>query len=320
MHQPKGPLPPPRGVPKSVSDLYGTDEIDFLLDEIKDLEPACCQLEDIQVDFAEAPLKPPRNRVPKQQRNRHDAQAQSLLAPLVDVDSATASAATSNTATPEKFYYTPSPRHADPYHHHHNQYADEYTDDNFILIVPSPKLSAKHNRNKKDAARKAGFLRRVFRRKTIGEGVEQQRMTQFQTDKELHEIQVLDSKGRRKKTNKHLVVLAGRVDTTEEDEDIVPISIGENDPEDGVEELPRDPQAPSTTTGQNEDSGGSGGGGDKGKKEVSQRSISVRHRVVILVIVVFVLLPRVDFVCRLGWWWVVPSTSTGLNRILWSTV
>ncbi|CAO1373521.1 unnamed protein product [Diamesa hyperborea] len=34
----------------SVSDLYGTDEIEFLLDEIRDLEPACCQIEDIQ-DF-----------------------------------------------------------------------------------------------------------------------------------------------------------------------------------------------------------------------------------------------------------------------------
>lgn len=33
----------------SVSDLYGTDEIEFLLEEIRDLEPACCQLEDIQV-------------------------------------------------------------------------------------------------------------------------------------------------------------------------------------------------------------------------------------------------------------------------------
>lgn len=34
----------------SVSDLYGTDEIDLLLDEIKDLEPACYQIHDIQ-DF-----------------------------------------------------------------------------------------------------------------------------------------------------------------------------------------------------------------------------------------------------------------------------
>lgn len=33
----------------SVSDLYGTDEIEFLLEEIKDLEPVCCQLDDIQV-------------------------------------------------------------------------------------------------------------------------------------------------------------------------------------------------------------------------------------------------------------------------------
>lgn len=40
--------PPQRYIP-SVSDLYGTDEIEFLLDEIRDLEPACCQLEDIQV-------------------------------------------------------------------------------------------------------------------------------------------------------------------------------------------------------------------------------------------------------------------------------
>lgn len=34
---------------RSVSDIYGTDEIDFLLEEIRDLEPACCQ-EDLQ-DF-----------------------------------------------------------------------------------------------------------------------------------------------------------------------------------------------------------------------------------------------------------------------------
>lgn len=34
---------------RSVSDIYGTDEIDLLLDEIRDLEPACCQ-EDLQ-DF-----------------------------------------------------------------------------------------------------------------------------------------------------------------------------------------------------------------------------------------------------------------------------
>lgn len=34
----------------SVSDLYITDEIDLLLEEIKDLEPACYQLEDLQ-DF-----------------------------------------------------------------------------------------------------------------------------------------------------------------------------------------------------------------------------------------------------------------------------
>lgn len=32
---------------RSVSDIYGTDEIDLLLDEIRDLEPACCQ-EDLQ--------------------------------------------------------------------------------------------------------------------------------------------------------------------------------------------------------------------------------------------------------------------------------
>ena len=33
---------------RSVSDIYGgTDEIDFLLEEIRDLEPACCQ-EDLQ--------------------------------------------------------------------------------------------------------------------------------------------------------------------------------------------------------------------------------------------------------------------------------
>jgi hypothetical protein len=40
--------PPQRLIP-SVSDLYGTDEIEFLLDEIRDLEPACCQIDDIQV-------------------------------------------------------------------------------------------------------------------------------------------------------------------------------------------------------------------------------------------------------------------------------
>lgn len=40
---------PQRYIP-SVSDLYGTDEIEFLLDEIRDLEPACCQLDDEQ-DF-----------------------------------------------------------------------------------------------------------------------------------------------------------------------------------------------------------------------------------------------------------------------------
>jgi hypothetical protein len=41
--------PPQRFIP-SVSDLYGTDEIEFLLDEIRELEPACCQLDDIQVE------------------------------------------------------------------------------------------------------------------------------------------------------------------------------------------------------------------------------------------------------------------------------
>lgn len=59
--------------------------------------------------------------------------------------------------------------------------------------------------------------------------VDQQRRIQFQNDKELHEIEL---KGKRAKKN--LVVLAGRVDT-EEDEDIVPISIGEND--DGSEDI-----------------------------------------------------------------------------------
>lgn len=33
----------------SVSDLYGTDEIEFLLDDIRDLEPVSCNPEDIQV-------------------------------------------------------------------------------------------------------------------------------------------------------------------------------------------------------------------------------------------------------------------------------
>lgn len=33
----------------SVSDLYGTDEIEFLLDDIRDLEPHSCNPEDIQV-------------------------------------------------------------------------------------------------------------------------------------------------------------------------------------------------------------------------------------------------------------------------------
>lgn len=34
----------------SVSDIYATEEIEFLLDEIRDLEPACCPLDDVQ-DF-----------------------------------------------------------------------------------------------------------------------------------------------------------------------------------------------------------------------------------------------------------------------------
>lgn len=38
---------PQRYIP-SVSDLYGTDEIELLLDEIRGLEPVCCQLEDEQ--------------------------------------------------------------------------------------------------------------------------------------------------------------------------------------------------------------------------------------------------------------------------------
>lgn len=36
---------PQRYIP-SVSDLYGTDEIELLLDEIRGLEPVCCQLDD----------------------------------------------------------------------------------------------------------------------------------------------------------------------------------------------------------------------------------------------------------------------------------
>lgn len=296
MQQPKGPLPPPRGVPKSVSDLYGNDEIDFLLDEIKDLEPACCQLEDIQVEFADAPQKPPRTRPPPPKQNT-SSQAQSTLAPPI-IDSGHASAATS-IATPEKYYYTPSPRHEQNLY---NNYADDHTDDNFILIIPSPKLSAKHNRNKKDVAKKTGFLKRVFRRKTIGEGVEQQRMTQFQTDKELHEIQVLDAKGRRKKTNKNLVVLAGRVDTTEEDEDIVPISIGENDHDDVVEELPSDPKSSQTTatTARKEDD--EEGEDKKGqKKEVSQAAEIKHHQLI---------WSRVDFVFRVGISWIYTRTYT----------
>lgn len=35
---------------QSVSDLYGTDEIDVLLEEIRELEPANCRAEDVQ-DF-----------------------------------------------------------------------------------------------------------------------------------------------------------------------------------------------------------------------------------------------------------------------------
>lgn len=33
----------------SVSDLYGDDEIEFLLDDIRELEPISCRPEDIQV-------------------------------------------------------------------------------------------------------------------------------------------------------------------------------------------------------------------------------------------------------------------------------
>lgn len=55
---------------RSVSDIYGgTDEIDFLLEEIRDLEPACCQedLNDYCIDgskagidlsIAQTPLEP----------------------------------------------------------------------------------------------------------------------------------------------------------------------------------------------------------------------------------------------------------------------
>lgn len=42
---------------RSVSDIYGgTDEIDFLLEEIRDLEPACCQedLNDYCIDGSKA--------------------------------------------------------------------------------------------------------------------------------------------------------------------------------------------------------------------------------------------------------------------------
>ena len=244
---PKAPLPPPRGVPKSVSDLYGTDEIDFLLDEIKDLEPACCQLEDIQVEFAEhPPTKPPRTtRLQATTATQAHTSRAHTLAPAASTSSTTPS----NSSTAK--IYTPSPlrRQENPYH---SRYAEDQADDNFILIIPSPQLSAKHNANKKEFRKSSGgFLKRVFRRHKTVEGVEQQRMVQFQTDKELHEIQVLDKKGRKKKTNKNLVVLAGRVDTTEEDDDIVPISIGEHDQEvDQVEDLPCDP--PKEDEGDNE--------------------------------------------------------------------
>lgn len=207
MQQPtkyKTPLPPPKGVPKSVSDLYGTtDEIDFLLDEIKDLEPACCQLEDIQVPELEPPPKPVRTRIPNKSKPPLAPQER-LHSSLVHEDS-----------------------HTTPHHHeHHHHGPEDHTDDNFILIIPSPKLSSKYNRNQ--GGKRGGFLRRFFGRKTI-EGVDQERRLQFQNDKELHEIEL---KGKRAKKN--LVVLAGRVDT-EEDEDIVPISIGEND--DGSEDV-----------------------------------------------------------------------------------
>lgn len=42
--------PEPSRYINSVSDLYGTDEIEFLLDDIRDLEPANCNPEDIQVN------------------------------------------------------------------------------------------------------------------------------------------------------------------------------------------------------------------------------------------------------------------------------
>lgn len=34
-----------------MSDLYETDEIEFLLDDIRELEPVSCKPEDIQVTF-----------------------------------------------------------------------------------------------------------------------------------------------------------------------------------------------------------------------------------------------------------------------------
>jgi hypothetical protein len=43
----------------SVSDLYGADEIEVLLDEIKDLEPCSVRQEDIQVTRLSSTAKPP---------------------------------------------------------------------------------------------------------------------------------------------------------------------------------------------------------------------------------------------------------------------
>lgn len=40
---------PPGRYINSVSDLYETDEIEFLLDDIRELEPVSCKPEDIQV-------------------------------------------------------------------------------------------------------------------------------------------------------------------------------------------------------------------------------------------------------------------------------
>lgn len=310
MQQPKGPLPPPRGVPKSVSDLYCTDEIDFLLDEIKDLEPACCQLEDIQVDLLvdQAPLKPPRTRLQQQQPYSHDQQRQPQplqhntptitttnsqptpeSTPPPPTAQSTASVGrltttiTTTTSTlkthSEKFCYTPSPQRGA--HHQHQSHIEDNTDDNFILIIPSPKLSAKHNSSARDAqGRKSGFLRRVFRRKTIEQQEQhQQRIHFLQTDKELHEIELCDAKGKRhKRSKKNLVVLAGRVDT-EDDEDIVPISIGENDDLtddqwEGEKKNPLDENG--------EESGGRGTatGGDEGVacKKTAERKVSVCHQ------------------------------------------